>query len=62
MCFLGSLPEFGDLYHQVPMTKTELSQHAAQNFWHSKLEIERAEVHPKSNFVKSLEELEGKNL
>jgi len=59
---LGSLPEFGDLYHQVPMTKTELSQHAAQNFWHSKLEIERAEAHHKSNFVKSLEELEGKNL
>jgi hypothetical protein len=44
------------------MTKTELSQHAAQNFWHSKLEIERAEAHHKSNFVKSLEELEGKKL
>jgi len=56
---LGSLPEFGDLYHSVPSAKTDLFQQASQN-WHSKLEIEREETHHKSNFVKSLEEAEDK--
>lgn len=54
------MPEFGDLYHQVPKAKTDLSSQTAQN-WHSKLDIERAETHHKSNFVKSLEALEERN-
>ena len=51
------MPELGDLYHQVPLAKTDLSLQTEQN-WHSKLNIERSETHHKSNFVKSLEEAE----
>ena len=58
--YSGSLPEFGDLYHEVPKSKTDSSLQAAQN-WHTKLEIERAETNHKSNFVKSLEALEERN-
>jgi len=54
---LGALPELGDLYHQVPLAKTDLSLQTEQN-WHSKLNIERSDIHHKSNFVKSLEEAE----
>lgn len=57
---LGSLPEFGDLYHEVgQVAKTDLSAQASQN-WHLKLDIERAETHHKSHFLRDLEATENR--
>lgn len=54
---LGSLPQFGDLYHEVggiSTAKTDLSYQAAEN-WHSKLDVTRAEAHRKTTFLRDLE-------
>lgn len=54
---LGSLPQFGDLYHEVggiATPKTDLSCQATEN-WHSKLNVTRAEAHRKTTFLRELE-------
>lgn len=61
---LGSLPEFGDLYHDIAsgsvVAKTDLTAQAEQN-WPSKVEVERAETHRKTRFLRNLEASEGGN-
>lgn len=59
---LGSLPEFGDLYHNDRMSssipKTDLSSQAAEN-WHSnKLAVQRAEPYRKTRYLQQLEDAE----
>jgi len=59
---LGSLPQFGDLYHDVAssnvMAKTDLSAQAFDN-WHSNVTIERAETHRKTKFLQDLDARES---
>ena len=61
---LGSLPQFGDLYHDVAssnvMAKTDLSAQAFDN-WHSNVTIERAETHRKTKFLQDLDARESGN-
>jgi hypothetical protein len=59
---LGSLPEFGDLYHQVGLSvpKTDLSAQSGQH-WQHKVDIRRDETHRKTQYLKDLETADHKH-
>ena len=60
---LGSLPEFGDLYHEVggAVSKTDLSTSATQ-YWNHNVEVKRDETHKRTKYLQQLEAKENKSL